>query len=199
MLTTLKIQTTVSTTKFGQAVRAVATLSMPSGSVSGKVQFLVDGRNFGAAQNVVNGVATSPLLVNAARRPLKPGAHEVGAVFVPDDTARYASAKSSVTHVVKKASTRLTLAVHPTTITARAVTVAPGVAVATGTVTFTLAGKVIGRAALHNRVATLRYRLSAAQAKTVSVRYGGNATLLGSSSSRALVSARAVGGLTSSL
>lgn len=199
MLTTLKIKTTVSSTKYGQAVRAVATLSLPSGSVSGKVQFLVDGRNFGAAQKVVNGVATSPLLVDAARRPLKPGAHQVGAVFVPDDTARFASSKSNVTHVVKKAATLLSLAVHPTTITAKAVTVAPGVAVATGTVTFTLAGKVIGRAALHNRVATLRYTLTLAQAKMVSARYGGNVTLLGSSSARALVSAKTVGGLASSL
>ena len=135
----------------------------------------------------------------AARRPLKPGAHQIGAVFVPDDTARYASAKGNTTHVVKKATTKISLAVHPTTITARVATLAPGVAVATGTVTFTLAGKVIGRAALHNRVATLRYSLSVAQAKMVSARYGGNATLLGSASSRALVSAKAVGGLAISL
>jgi hypothetical protein len=94
---------------------------------------------------LVNSVATSALLVDASRRPLKSGSHAVSATFVPDDATKYASSHSGFTHVAMKASTRLTLAVHPRSLSVRALTVAPGVAVATGTVTFSLGGKVIVR------------------------------------------------------
>ncbi len=198
MLTTMNIRTTVSSAKFGQAARAVARVSLTSGVASGKVQFLVDGRNFGTPQRVVNGVATSPVLLDATRHPLKPGAHKVSAVFAPDDTAKYATSQSTVTHVVKKASTKVSLVVHPNTVTARMLTVAPGAAVVTGTVTFRLGGKVIGHAALRRGFVMLRYVVPAGKAKMVNARYGGNAYLLGSSSLKALVSARTVGGLTTS-
>jgi len=59
------------------------------------------------------------------------------------------------------------------------------VAVATGTVTFKVAGKVVGRAALHNRVATLRYVVKVGQAKFVTASYAGSKSLLASSSVRA--------------
>lgn len=120
----------------------------------------------------------------------------MSATFVPDDATKFASSQSSLTHVVKKASTRLTLTVHPRSLSVRALTVAPGFAVATGTVTFSLGGEVIGRAALHNGVAPLHFTLRAGQARLVTTRYAGNATLLGSSLVRADSSARVTGGAT---
>ncbi|MHB1209502.1 MAG: hypothetical protein ACYC1I_07305 [Acidimicrobiales bacterium] len=198
MLTTVNIKTTVLSAKFGQATRAVATIEPVAGGATGTVQFTVDGRNFGAPQKVANGVATSALLVDANRHPLKPGSHAVSATFVPDNSTKYVGSQGTFTHVVKKASTRLNLTVHPGSITARAITVTPGVAVATGTVTFRLGGKVIGRVALHNRFAMLRYTVRAGQAKLVTARYAGSATLLGSSWARAVLSARVIGGTTPS-
>lgn len=166
MLTSVGLTTTVPSATFGQAARAIARVGLTTGVASGRVQFTLDGRNFGVPQKLVNGVATSALLVDVSRRQLKPGSHAVSATFVPDDATKYASSQSSFTHVVKKASTRLTLTVHPKSLSVRALTVAPGVAVATGTVTFSLGGKVIGRAALHNGVALLRYTVRAGQARS---------------------------------
>ncbi len=198
MLTTLNVRTTLPAVKFGQAARALATVAATLGTVTGAVQFVVDGRNFGTPQRVVNGVATSPILLDATRHPLKPGAHQVSATFIPDDTTKYASSHATANHVVKKASSQVSLVVHPATLSATLRAVAPGVAVATGTVTFKLSGKVVGRAALRNGVATLRYVVKAGQSRLVSASYGGNAYLLGSSSLKALLSARVVGGLTTS-
>jgi hypothetical protein len=197
MLSSVKVVPSVQSARFGQAARAIATVTLPSGNASGKVQFIVSGRNHGAPQPVVNGIARSLPLVDSGNRPLQPGSYVITAVFVPDDVTKYASSRGTVTHVVKKAGTKLMLVVHPRTITATALTVAPGVAVATGTVTFMLAGKVVGRAALHNKVATLGYAVKVGQARFVTASYAGSTSLLASSSVRAVVSAKAVRGAAS--
>ena len=64
----------------------------------------------------------------------------------------------------------LTLTVDPRSLSVRALTLAPGVAVATGKATLSLGGKVIGRAALHNGVAPLRYTVRDGQARLVTTR-----------------------------
>jgi hypothetical protein len=85
----------------------------------------------------------------------------------------------------------VSLVVHLRTITAVVSTVAPGVAMTTGTVTFKLSGKVIGRATLVKRVATLRCVVQAGRSRYVTAAYCGNANLMNSWSVRTSVSAKA--------
>jgi len=186
----VKVALSISSARFGQIARATASITVASGVVAGAVQFSVDGKALGSAQPVVNGVATSPALIGANGRPLVPGAHRIGAVFTPSDSVMYMAVSATASHSVRKAGTKLSLVVHPKTITATVLTVAPGVALASGTVTFKVSGKVVGRAMLHNRVATLKYVLKKGQSKFVTAIYGGNANLLGSSSARAIVKSR---------
>ncbi|MDE3083131.1 MAG: Ig-like domain repeat protein, partial [Acidobacteriota bacterium] len=183
MSTSVVLAPSTSTLRYGQTGRANAKVSFAVGTASGTVQFSLDGRALGAALPVVNGTVLSPALRDVGNRPLRPGTHTVTAVFTPSDVARYASASATAKYVVKKASTTLSVVVRPSLISATAVTVKPGVATATGTVTFKLSGKVIGRAVLHNRVATLRYVVKAGQARLITASYSGNAYLLGSNSS----------------
>ena len=185
MSTSMVLAPSTSNLRYGQTGRANAKVSFAVGTAAGTVQFSLDGRAIGSALPVVNGTALSPALRDVGNQPLRPGTHTVTAVFTPSDVVRYASATASAKYVVTKASTRLSVVVRPTLISATAATVAPGVATATGTVTFKLSGKVIGRAVLHNRVATLRYVVKAGQARLVTATYSGNAYLLASSSPRA--------------
>lgn len=171
--------------RYGQSLRANASVTQTTGSVAGSVQFSLDGHALGTSQPVVNGLVSSDPLLGTTGAKLVPGTYTVSAVFTPNDPTKFASASATASYVVTKAATKLTLVGHPRFITARASTLAPGVGVATGTVTFKLAGKVIGRAALHNRVATLRFTLTAAQARRVSATYTGNVYVNGSSGTRA--------------
>ena len=170
-----------SSARYGQIIRSNATVSLFTGTASGTVQFSLDGVAVGTSVPVINGVVSSPLLLGANNAPLKPGRYTVSAVFTPSDATKYSSAAATTTLVVVKASTRLSVIAHPRSIIATASTLSPGTGRASGTVTFKLSGKVIGRAALINKVATLRYRLTAAQARHVIASYAGNAHYAGSS------------------
>ena len=167
--------------RYGQVTRSNATVSLLTGTASGSVQFSLDGVAVGTSMPVINGLVSSPPLFGANNAPLTPGTYTVGAVFTPSDATKYSSASATTTLVVLKASTRLSVIAHPRSVLATASTLSPGTGRASGTVTFKLAGKVIGRAPLINKVATLRYRLTAAQARQLIAYYAGNAYYAGSS------------------
>ena len=185
MATTVTLVPSTSPIRYGQSLRANATVTQTTGTVTGTVEFSLAGHALGAAQPVINGLVTSEPLVDASGVALAPSTYSLSATFTPSDLTRYASASASANYVVTKALTKLTLVAHPRFLTVRASTLAPGMGLATGTVTFKLSGKVIGRAALHNRVATLRYAMTASKARLVSATYGGNLLLSGSSAARA--------------
>ncbi len=167
---------------YAQTQRANARASFAVGTAAGKVQFRLDGRKLGSPVTVVKGVAVSPVLLSATKYPLWPGTHTVSALFMPSDPVRYTSAQSSVKYVVKKASTKLSVVVRPSFVSA---TLSPRGAKVSGTVTFRLSGKVIGRATAHNGVVTLRYTVKSSLATRVSASYAGNIFMLGSSAPHA--------------
>ena len=80
-------------------------------------------------------------------------------------------------YIVKKVSTTLSIVVRPSFVSA---TLSPGGVKVSGTVTFRLSGKVIGRATAHNGVATLHYAVKSSLAACVSASYAGNIFMLGS-------------------
>ena len=146
------------------------------GTAAGTVQFRLDGRPLGSAVTVVKGKAESPLLLSATNHPLWPGIHTVTAVFTPSDPIRYASATASVKYFVKKVVPKLGVVVRPNVIST---TLAPIGVKASGTVTFRLSGKIIGRVTAHNGVATLLYMVKASLAASVSASYSGNIFMVG--------------------
>jgi hypothetical protein len=184
MASAIVLSPSVAPARYGQTVRANASVTQTTGVVAGSVQFSLEGHPLGSPQPVVNGLASSDPLRDATGTTLKPGSYAVTATFTPSDVMKYASSSASTSVVVIKAATKLTLVAHPRFVTATLSTLSPGVGVASGTVTFTLAGKVIGHAALKGRVATLRVALSPAKARLLRASYAGNA-LVGASSARA--------------
>ncbi len=67
---------------YGEAVRFTATVSAGSGRPSGSVQFQIDGTNFGSAVTLVNGAATSPVIMN-----LRAGSHTITALYSGDSNS----------------------------------------------------------------------------------------------------------------
>ena len=182
MTTSVVVTPSSTNVRYAQTHRANARASFAVGTAAGKVQFRLDGRRLGSPVTVVKGKAVSPLLLSATNHPLWPGTHTVTAVFTPSDPIRYASATASVKYVVKKVVSKLSVVVRPNVISA---TLAPSGVKASGTVTFRLSGKVIGRVTAHNGVATLRYMVKASLAARVSASYGGNIFMVGANAPRA--------------
>jgi YVTN family beta-propeller protein len=166
---------------FGEPATATAAVG---NTHDGSVQFTVDGAPVGAPVAAgSDGTATSPELTGSN---LAVGAHQVGAVYTPTDTDRYAeSSATPVTLTVDKAATTSTMTVTGTDITAAVAPVAPGAGDPTGTVRFYLAGTKIGRASLTGGTATLDYHVPAGRTRAISTVYAGNAAFTGSSASTA--------------
>lgn len=182
MTTSVVVTPSATNVRYAQKLRANARASFAVGTAAGKVQFRLDGRRLGSPVTVVKGKAVSPLLLSATRHPLWPGTHTVLAVFTPSDPTRYTSATASVKYLVKKVSTKLSVVVRPSFVSA---TLSPGGAKASGTVTFRMSGRVIGRVTAHNGVAILRYAVKSSLAARVSASYAGNVFMVGSSSPHA--------------
>jgi hypothetical protein len=182
-VTTVSSGVTVTMTQapsaFGEPVHANATVT--GGAQDGTVQFAVDGTDLGSPVTVVGGSAQSPALTDADGGSLAPGAHAVTASYTPNDPTIYGTATGSTTQVVNQAATTTALAVHATTLTAIVSPVAPGAGVATGTVTFSVAGQSVGTANLVGGAATLAYTVETGMTRTVAAVYDGDDSFTGSS------------------
>ncbi|MBD8608537.1 immunoglobulin domain-containing protein [Aeromicrobium sp. CFBP 8757] len=181
--TTLGLTTSASPSVFGQSVTATATVASATGTVSGTVQFTVDGDALGAPVTVVDGVATSPQLLGPGGDSLATGPHAVGATFTPTDAVRFDGANGSTTQVVNQSATTTKVDVASTSITATVTPVAPGRGTPTGSVAFSVGSEVVGTAPLVDGVATLDETVPAGLTREVAAVYGGDASFTGSSTS----------------
>lgn len=181
--TALTVTTSSASAVRGEPVSATVTVA---DAVPGAVRLLVDGEPAGTTTPVgPSGSVTLPV-TTAAGATLPVGGHTVAATFVPTDAATYAGSTASPQTVsVARAGTTTTVAVAPSTLTARVAVTAPGRADATGTVSFSVDGRVVGSAPVTDGVATLAHRTPADKDRRVSATYSGDGDLLGSSASTA--------------
>jgi hypothetical protein len=164
---------------YGESSTATATVTTEVGTVSGAVQFEVDGEEVGAPVTVdVAGTATSPALGS-----LSAGDHTVTATFTPSDDQVHEGSDSTQTLSVGKATTGTTVAVAPTTVSATVAPVAPGAGAPSGTVTFSVGGTSVGSAPVTGGTATLTYSVPSGQTQQVAAVYSGDDDFLGSSDS----------------
>jgi YVTN family beta-propeller protein len=164
----------------GQAATAGVAVGSTHG---GSVQFTVDGAAVGNPIALdQGGTATSGDLTPG----LSVGSHQVGAVFAPTDTNRYAgSTATPQTLTIDRAATTSTVSVGATSVTSAVTVTAPGAGVPTGTVRFYVAGTEVGSAALTAGTATLSYQVPTGSTREVTAVYDGDADFTGSSASTA--------------
>jgi hypothetical protein len=188
-------------TGYGQAVHAHATVTSSSGSAPGSVQFSVDGSAVGSPVSVtattVGAVATSPDLTDSGGNPLARGSHSVLAQFTPDDAVTYAGSEDTSSQLIGRAASTTTVGVGANSLTATVAAVVPSAGTPTGNVRFSVAGHLVGTAALSSGVATLSYHLPTGAPKTVAAAYAGNTLFTGSSASTARVDPSITATLTS--
>ncbi len=168
---------------FGQPTHATATVTNGGGTPQGTVQFAVDGTDIGTPVTVVVGSAQSPGLTAPGDGLLTVGSHAVTATYTPSDPTVFAGASNSMTQVIDQAATTTALTVRATSLSAVVSVVAPGTGVATGSVTFSVAGESVGTAALVNGAATLAATIPPGMTHAVAVIYSGDDSFTGSSDS----------------
>lgn len=168
-------------TAFGQAAAVIATVSDADHSDPvGAVQFTRNGADLGSPVPVAGGIATSPSVTTGAA----PGSYEVGAEFDPAQATIYSSASATpVTSVVGRASTTALVDLRARSISATVAPVGPGAGTPTGSVTFSVGGRVVGSASLSDGNATLDSAMPAGAARVVAATYGGDVDFTGSSAS----------------
>jgi hypothetical protein len=91
-----------------------------------------------------------------------------------DGNGQYLPASATQSVTVTKASTHTSVVVHASTVTATAAAVSPGAGMPTGTVAFSVGGKVVGTASLTAGVATLSYRVPTGATRTIAAAYSGD-------------------------
>jgi hypothetical protein len=175
---------------YGQGSPFTATIG--GGASCGTVQWLVDGTPSGSPVSVTTGTTgtNGTTLTFTPPTPLSAGSHQVQAVFTPCSGN---PVTGSVTEVVNKAGTTLTITVSGGTATATVKPVAPGAGTPTGTVTFTVNGQTQPAVTLSGGVATLTLPATPATASAgaapatpvVTAAYSGDANFTGSSGTSA--------------
>lgn len=166
-------------TVFGQLATVTATVSEADhSSPAGAVQFTLNGAKLGSPVPLTGGKATSPDLTAGAA----PGSYQVGASFEPAQTAVYGPASATpVTALLSRASSAASLQVRAKSISATLAPVRPGAGTPTGSVSFSVAGKLVGSAPLAGGVATLDYAVPTGAARAVAASYAGDTDFTGSS------------------
>ncbi len=181
--TTVVLTPAASPTVFGQRTQMTAVVTTATGTPAGAVQFAVNGTALGGPVTLAGGTATSPDLVGADGHPLSPGSYPVTAVFTPADPVTYDSAQGTFSQIVDNGATHVALSVTGHSVTATVTPVAPAVGTASGSVTFSVAGKQVGTAKLAGQTATLHYQVPAGKTQQVAASYSGDANFAGSSTS----------------
>jgi hypothetical protein len=172
--TATSVTSSAPTTVFGQAVSFTATVSP---SVSGTVQWVVDGAAAGSPVSLSGGQATFGPIANLAV-----GLHDVQAQFTGSDTL--SSSAGDITFVVGKAATTTAVSTNGLQLSAVVAAVTPGAGAPSGSVTFTVGSKTVGTVPVGaGGLATLADTLSGAQ--TVAAIYSGDGSFTGSSGATA--------------
>ncbi|NPD04117.1 hypothetical protein HN031_05400 [Nocardioides sp. zg-1308] len=135
----------VSGVVFGEDVPVSATVTSPSGPVTGTVQFALDGTDLGAPVTLVSGAATLPAVSG-----LHAGLHTIRASYSSADGS-FERGDDVTAFVIEKAETTTTVTATPGRIAA-AVT---GVGEPTGSVRFYVDGVEVGTAPLVDGAAVL--------------------------------------------
>ncbi len=177
------VSPSAATAVFGQRSVATAALTSSLGAVAGSVQFYVNGVALGSAQPVKSGMATSPDL-RGTPGGLPPGSHVISASFVPADPSRLISAQGAGVQVVKKASSRVTMALSRAQVRASVSVRSPGSGTATGTLRVRVNGRLVGTTSLRSHTGVVRYGFRVGTRVTVSVTYSGDRHVAASSLTR---------------
>ena len=163
--------------RYGQRAVASATVSVPGSTPGGSVQFWVDGDALGHPVRVSGSRATSAPLRTARAALLGPGRHVVRATYTPADPTRYALAKATATVRVTRATTRLRLALGPSTVRVVVTPAGPSAAVPAGRVRLSIGGRVVGLLTLKGGAATMG--VAVPSGARVQATYLGDARYLG--------------------
>jgi hypothetical protein len=175
---------------YGQAVTFTATVTAngaPATALTGTVQFVVDGQNYGAPVALSNGTAISAsiasLVVTAAG-----SSHTITAIYSGD--GNFLGSTGALSQVVNRASTAVAVASsantsllnQPVTFTATVSPMAPGAGLPSGTVQFQMDGINIGApVTLVNGQASLITAAVPVGSHSIAVVYSGDGNFLGSS------------------
>jgi uncharacterized repeat protein (TIGR03803 family) len=177
----------------GQTASLVATVTSPASAPSGRVNFVVNG-SLNLASVLLNDGAAS---FTASTTGIPTGTYTVQAVYGGDST--HSSSSSAVSHVIvaQAASTTITLAASPQSVTSgQPVTLAASVSSAagtpSGTVAFLYGTLQLGTAALHGGTASLTASSTGIAAGTYGVHavYAGSSSFQSSSSGTVTVAVR---------
>lgn len=176
------LRTSVLSPEFGQTV--TASVHVP-GTPSGLVQFTVDGLDLGAP--IVTGtlLPDPSIVLTSSGHDLTLGTHQIGSVFAPSDTTRYATAVTGPQAlVVSPARTSTSVTVLPASLTAVVSRLSAGTA-PTGSVTFFVDGTAVGTAPVSGTVARLAYRVPPRKVREVAAVFAGDSGFVNSSVSTA--------------
>jgi hypothetical protein len=200
--TTTTVSTSLNPSVSGQSVTFTATVIVPnqgSGTLTGMVQFQVDGTNFGSPVQVNS--STSPATASLSTASLPAGNHTITASYVRDanyqtssgtltQTVNAVAAPSSVTPAAPVGTTTsLILSAstvpygQPITLTA---TVSPGTASSateTGSVTFYDQGTALATVPLTGETASFTISTLGLGGQSLSAAYSGDSNFVASSSS----------------
>ena len=191
---------------FGQTVTFVATVTAGAAPPGGTVTFYDGSTPMGSAPLDPSGKAT--LTAGA----LAIGRHSITAVYV-GSADLFAATSQASTVSVGKAATQIIFVPNPVlkkkvvvslSLTTQVQSIAPGVGVPSGMVTFeirtisrkTITDKVLGTAALSGGSATLVVKLNSALKKTIVILYGGDGDFMSSTAMPPVLTQQAVKSLT---
>ncbi len=166
-----------STPVAGQPLHVPATATAGGDDAAGSVQFTVDGDDWGEPVGLVAGKADSPTIDVPA------GEYELGATYLPAETARVAGSTTSTTLVVQQAATVTVLTTDGQRLRAEVTSSAPSQGTPSGDVTFRVNGELVGTTTLVQGVAELAHPLANGSDLALSAQYIGSEDFLASSDS----------------
>jgi len=181
------ITSSASPSVFGQSISFTVTVTANapgSGTPTGTVQFLIDGKSFDSPVTLANGTATSDSIST-----LTVGNHTISATYAGDSNF-LTTQTSSFTQTVQKDGTKtgLLASTNPSvygqsvTFTATVSAAVPGGGTPAGTVTFKDGSTTLGTASLSAGTAMLTTSKLATATHSITAVYGSSSSYLGSTS-----------------
>jgi len=185
--TTTKLESSKNPSTYGDAITFKATVANTDTSVIpvGKVQFKIDGSDFGSPVDMVSGVATSGSISS-----LIVPTHTINAVFI-DAAGNFKTSSDTITQTVNKASTTTSVSSskNPTiwgesvTFTAVVSTTSPEAGTLSGSVEFFDGGASLGTGTISGSTATLSTSALIVTSHTITAKYLGDTNFVDSTSS----------------
>lgn len=180
--TSVSIPEAAQTRRVGQSLAATATVTTPSGSPSGAVQFTVDGESYGPPVPVVESSAGAVVeLPEVGGEVVHAGQHWMGASFVPSDPNRYtASGSTPVSFDVVAAATTTHAVILQDELVAQVSATPPGGDWAAGSATFYVNGVDVGTVPVSAGAGVLYLSLPSTDGLEARAVYSGSQDYLGS-------------------